>query len=442
MGQIFLPLRDELVIDNFAGGGGASVGMEWGIGRPVDVAINHNEKALCMHEANHPGTKHYHDDVFNIDPVKVTSGQPIGLAWFSPDCTFHSKARGGKPFRDKKKANRRRGLANIVVKWAKLVKPRVIMLENVEEFQDWGPLNDDGKPCKIRKGMSFQRWKKSLENLGYKIEYRELRACDYGAPTIRKRLFLIARCDGLPITWPKPTHGEGLKPYRTAAECIDWSIPCPSIFNRKRPLAESTMKRIAVGLDRYVINSDNPFTSFLAKHYTGVIGSELTQPMGTVTSIDHHSLVSAFLTEHANASSQRNFNIQEPLRTQCAQVKGGHFALVQAFLINYYSSGSGKTGASIKNPLPTVTTKERIGLVTIKGVDYQIADIGMRMLAPRELFRAQGFDDNYIINPEYNNKPLTKTDQVRMCGNSVCPPVVEALVKANFKHEQQYQVAV
>src|SRR3972149_6066935 len=232
MKQLYIPLANELIVDNFAGGGGASLGIEMAFNRNVDIAINHDCEALAMPEANHPQTKHYCEDVWAVDPVKATGGKPVGLAWFSPDCTFHSKARGGKPFRDRKKALRRRGLAWVVVKWAKLVKPRVIMLENVEEFQDWGPLLADGTPCPIRKGLTFRRWKKQLENLGYQVECQDLRAGDYGAPTIRKRLFVIARRDGLPIVWPEPTHGKGLKPWRTAAECLDWSLTCPSIFER------------------------------------------------------------------------------------------------------------------------------------------------------------------------------------------------------------------
>lgn len=504
-------IDNKLIIDNFAGGGGASSGIEAAIGRSVDVAINHDPMALAMHRANHPNRKHYCEDVFHIDPVAVCAGRPVGLAWFSPDCTYHSKARGGKPFRSKDKAKKRRGLANVVIKWARLVKPRVIGLENVEEFQKWGPLTKEGRPCKARQGMSFHRWKKALENLGYKVEYRELRASEYGAPTIRKRLFLIARCDGLPIVWPAPTHGKGLKPFRTAAECIDWSIPCPSIFERKKPLAENTLKRIATGIFRYVINAQEPFivqigygerkgqaprcnsindslgtivgtgkhaviVPHIQRQFGTGVGHPVTEPMRTVMSegCGKSALVSAFLTEHANGSKQRTFDIEEPLRTQCAEVKGGHFALVapflaknyggvvgtridkpsgtvttkdhhslvNAFLINYYSNGSGKTGASLKNPTPTIPTKDRMGLVTIQGHEYKIIDIGMRMLQPRELFNAQGFDPDYIIDPTYNGKPFTKKAQVRMCGNSVCPPVAQALVEANYQNAENIKESV
>lgn len=493
-------LDNELVIDNFAGGGGASVGIEQAIGRPVDIAINHDPEALVMHKANHPNTKHYCEDVFHVDPVEICNGRPVGLAWFSPDCTFHSKARGGKPFRDKNKTKKRRGLANVVIKWAGLVKPRIIMLENVEEFQNWGPLTKDLKPCQARKGLSFRRWKKSLENLGYQVEHRELRACDYGAPTIRKRLFLIARCDGLPIIWPTPTHGKGLIPYRTAAECVDWSIPCPSIFERKQPLAKNTLKRIATGIFRYVINATEPFiiqigygerkgqaprcnslnkplgtlvgtgkhaliVPHIQRQFGNSVGHSINEPNGTITPGGGSQLVTALLTEHANGSKQRTFNIEEPLRTQCATPKGGHFALIApvlaknytgvvgtridqpagtvttsdhhslvcAFLINYYSQGSGKTGASLKKPMPTIPTRDRIALVVIQGIEYQIVDIGMRMLQPRELYNAQGFPKEYNIFPQHNGKPLTKTASTRMCGNSVSPEPVEDLVFNNFE---------
>lgn len=488
----------EIIVDSFAGGGGASLGIEMAIGRGPDIAINHDHEAIAMHTANHPRTRHYSENVWDVDPVKAVAGRPVGLAWFSPDCTFHSKARGGKPFRDRNKARRRRGLAWVVVRWAKAVRPRVIMLENVEEFQDWGPLLDDGTPCPIRKGLTFRRWKKHLENLGYAVECRELRASDYGAPTIRKRLFVIARCDGLPIVWPKPTHGPGTNhPYRTAAECIDWSLPCPSIFERARPLAEATMRRIAKGVKRYVIDAKEPFIVTCNHSGDGFRGQGIHEPMKTLTAArDAHGLVVPFLTEHANGSSQRNFSIEEPLRTQCAEVKGGHFALVSAFMAQHNTGmvghradkpvstitsrgtqqqlvtshltklyGTCKDGQDNREPMPTitsggqhigevraflikyygtdqdpqlreplhtVTTKDRFGVVTVKGEDYVIADIGMRMLQPRELYRAQGFPDSYVIDLEVQGKRLTKTAQVRMCGNSVCPPIAAAIVRANM----------
>jgi len=490
--------KNEIIVDSFAGGGGASMGIERALGRGPDIAINHDAEAIAMHAANHPCTRHYSEDVWDVDPVKAAAGRPVGLAWFSPDCTFHSKARGGKPFRDRNKARRRRGLAWVVVRWAKAVAPRIIMLENVEEFQDWGPLRDDGTPCPIRRGLTFRRWKKQLENIGYAVECRELRACDYGAPTIRKRLFVIARRDGLPIVWPDPTHGPGTNnPYRTAAECIDWSHPCPSIFERARPLAEATMRRIAKGVKRYVIDAKEPFIVTCNHSGEGFRGQGIHEPMKTITAArDAHGLVVPLLTEHANASSQRNFAIDEPLRTQCAEVKGGHFALVAAFMAQHNTGmvghsvgkpvstitargtqqnlvtshlvklyGTCKDGQDNREPMPTVTsggqhigevraflikyygtdqdpqlrepmhtvtTKHRFGIVTVKGDDYVIADIGMRMLQPRELYRAQGFPDSYKIDLEVNGKRLTKTAQVRMCGNSVCPPIAAAIVRANM----------
>lgn len=423
---------DELVIDNFAGGGGASTGIEAALGRSVDIAVNHDPVAISMHTVNHPQTKHYIDNVWQVDPRKVTGGRPVGLAWFSPDCTHHSKARGGKPV-----SARVRGLAWITLKWAGLVRPRVIMLENVEEFEDWGPLTRSSKPCRERKGMIFQKFVSQLRDLGYQVDWKQLRACDYGAPTIRKRLFLIARCDGQPIVWPEATHGqgEGLTPYRSAAECIDWSIPTPSIFERKRPLAEKTMQRIAKGLKKFVIESDNPFI------------------------VDNDKAI--FLTEHANGSSQRVFNAAEPLRTQVSSVKGGHFALCTAFLAKHYTGVTGTDlrkplgtitqkdhhslvtafmlkyygtnyGHSLHDPAQTITKKARFGLVTIRGEDYQIADIGMRMLKPHELYMAQGFPGDYITHRDAQGNPITQTEQVAKCGNSVAPPVVEAMVRANM----------
>src|SRR5690625_2512352 len=280
--QLLLDIHDELIVDLFAGGGGASCGIEMATGRQVDVAVNHDAAAVAMHQINHPQTRHEIADVFEVCPRVVTKGRPVGLLWASPDCTYHSKARGGKPMRDKNR--KRRSLAWVVTRWAGQVRPRVIMLENVEEFADWGPLvgpHDALRPCPKRRGKTFRRWVRSLERHGYEVEWRELRACDYGAPTIRKRLFVIARCDGEPIVWPEPTHGPGTgRRYRSAAECIDWDEPMLSIFatreeakewarahrrsGRKmgtpvRPLADATMRRIARGVKRYVLKDPKPF---------------------------------------------------------------------------------------------------------------------------------------------------------------------------------------
>lgn len=498
--QFILPLADELVIDLFAGGGGASTGIEQAISRHVDIAVNHDAEAVSLHQANHPQTLHYVSDVFEVEPRAVTQGRPVGLLWASPDCTFHSKARGGKPFRDRNKARRRRGLAWVVCRWARDVKPRVIALENVEEFRHWGPLLDDGTPCPERRGKTFDRWVAQLRNLGYAVEWRELRACDYGAPTIRKRLFLIARCDGQPIVWPEKTHGPGLQPYRTAAECIDWSLPCPSIFERARPLAEATMRRIAHGIRRYVIEAAEPYivrightghgdggktrgigeplsttskaehmlasptlvqtgygeragqaprvpglhkplgttvdgqkhalvAAFLAKHYGGVVGTPLDERIGTVTTVDHHSLVTSHLM--TNTTGHPGARADEPLRTITT---GGHHAEVRALLTKFY--GQGGQDQDLRDPLHTIPTHDRFALVTVAGEIYAIADVGMRMLQPRELYRAQGFPDSYVIERGADGRVLSKAAQVRMCGNSVSPPIARAIVAANYSEHQ------
>jgi DNA (cytosine-5)-methyltransferase 1 len=491
--QFILPIAHELVVDLFAGGGGASTGIEQALGRHVDIAVNHDPEAVSLHQANHPQTRHFVSDVFEVDPLAVTEGRPIGLLWASPDCKHFSKAKGGKPV-----SKKIRGLAWVVVKWARLVRPRIICLENVEEFQTWGPLTDAGLPCPDRKGKTFQRWVAQLRNLGYAVEWRELRACDYGAPTIRKRLFLVARCDGQPIQWPAPTHGKGLKPYRTAAECIDWSLPCPSIFERERPLAEATLRRIAHGIKRYVIDAARPFivpvthnqgtnvapvdqplrtittakrgefalavpalqtigygeragqhprvqdigaplgtcvgankhalvAAFLAKHYGGheTPGTPLDKPCSTVTTQDHHHLVTSNLAKLRGTSNSAASDA--PLGTVSAQ--GFHHAEVRALLLKYYGTDQ---DPQLREPLHTVTTKDRFGLVTVHGEDYFIADIGMRMLQPRELYRAQGFPDSYAIDRGADGRVLSKAAQVRMCGNSVCPPLARAIVEANF----------
>lgn len=409
----WLPLRDELVVDSFAGGGGASTGIEQALGRPVDVAINHDPQAIAMHRINHPSTTHYTESVFKVDPEAITGNQPVGLLWASPDCTHHSKAKGGAP-----RSPRVRGLAWVVIRWARRVKPRVIMLENVEEFEDWGPLLDDGRPCPERRGTTFRLWVNQLRAAGYAVEWRQLRACDYGAPTTRKRLFVAARRDGLPIVWPRATHGLGLRPYRTAAECIDWSLPCPSIFERARPLAENTMRRIAAGVRRYLMDAANPFVApvgnvvaFLAKHYTGVVGQSLTRPIGTVTTVDHHSLVTV-------------------------SMHGPHADAARSFITKYY--GNERDGLGLNEPPHTITTVDRFGLVTVRGESNTVSDIGMRMLAPRELYRAQGFPDSYRIDMGADGRALTQRAQVRMCGNSVCPPIAAALVRANFSHERAW----
>lgn len=476
-------LPHELIIDNFAGGGGTSTGLEQAFQRPVDVAINHDPKALAMHRINHPDTKHYCESVWDIDPIEVTGNQPVGLVWLSPDCKHFSKAKGSRPVEKKI-----RGLAWVALRWAAKARPRVIMLENVEEFKTWGGLDSEGKPCPKQKGRTFKSFVNALKNQGYTVDYRELRACDYGSPTIRKRFFLVARRDGLKIQWPEQTHGHPdsiqvkkgkLKPWRTAAECIDWSIECPSIFTRKRPLVAATLERIAGGLNKFVFNNPTPFVvngvapvltecanasnkrsmpideplrticaqtkgghhaiiaAFLAKNYTGVIGSGLTEPVHTITAKDHNSLVVSHLSKMKNGCTGQELN--EPIHTLTTV---NQFAEVRAFLTAFY--GNEKDGNSVDEPLRTIPTRDRFGLVTIGQQDYEISDIGFRMLQPVELFKAQGFPDSYIYTHGLDEKgkkiALTKTEQTRMVGNSVCPQLANALVMANFKHEHSFKV--
>ncbi|MFQ2550682.1 DNA cytosine methyltransferase [Aeromonas caviae] len=538
-------LFNEIVVDNFAGGGGASTGIEMALGRSPEIAINHDPDAISMHTVNHPDTEHYCESVWDIVPRDVVAGRPVGLVWLSPDCKHFSKAKGSTPV-----SKKIRGLAWVTLRWAATVRPRVIMLENVEEFQTWGPLLIDSegnaRPDPAKKGRTFNSFINALRRQGYKVEWRELRACDYGTPTIRKRLFLIARRDGAPIVWPKPTHGDPasaevkagkLLPWPTAADIIDWSIPCPSIFERKRPLAENTLRRIAKGLERFVINAAEPFIVKCNHTSTRTVydcfrGQGINEPLQTITQSPGFAVVQPtlvpFITEFANASHQRNMPADEPLRTICAQVKGGHFALVApviarqfgnsvgqsvedplgtvmakadksqlvtAFLAKHYT---GVVGAELIQPLPTVTTvdhnalvtshlvklrgtcqhgqpvtepmptvtagglhigevrafllkyygtdstipcseplhtvttRDRFGLVTVRGEDYQIVDIGMRMLEPHELFAAQGFPADYVIDHDSTGKKFTKTAQVARCGNAVCPPLAAALVRANL----------
>lgn len=577
-------INGELIVDNFAGGGGASTGMEMATGYSVDIAINHDPEAIRMHKANHPNTKHYCEDVWQVDPVKACNGHPVGLAWFSPDCKHFSKAKGGKP-----KDKFIRGLAWVACRWAGLVRPRVIMLENVEEFKTWGPLNRGHHPIKAKQGNTFDKFMQQLTDLGYEVQFRELVAADYGAPTMRKRFFLIARCDGKPIVWPEPTHAPAdseevkaglLKPYVGAYTQLDFSLPCPSIFDTSeeikekygiravRPLAPKTMERIARGLKKFVLENPEPFiiqcnhggerrpndirepmptitgkhgygivepymvqigqtgftkdrskdvrdplttivsknehcliepklapymgtnttnhpggnckdpihtittgnqqclisptliqyhsetaqgevrgqtikepimtvdgsnryglvTSFLHKYYDGGYkgaGDSVEKPLPTVTAWDHNSIVTANLIQMNNHCDGRD--LRDPIPTITAG--DGHFGEVRAFLIKYYGQG---TGQDIEEPLDTVTSRDRFGLVTIEGVDYQIVDIGLRMLEPKELYGCQGFPDDYIIDHDCTGKTYPRSEQVRRCGNAVCPPLPAALVKANL----------
>jgi C-5 cytosine-specific DNA methylase len=577
-------IHGELIVDNFAGGGGASTGIEMATGYSVDIAINHDPEAIKMHKANHPNTKHYCENVWAVDPVKACKGHPVALAWFSPDCKHFSKAKGGKP-----KDKNIRGLAWVACRWAGLVRPRVIMLENVEEFKTWGPLGRRHHPIKAKQGETFQKFVQQLTDLGYEVQFRELIAADYGAPTMRKRFFMIARCDGKPIVWPEPTHAPadseevkaGLKkPYVGAYTQLDFSLPCPSIFDTSeeikekygiravRPLAQKTMDRIARGFIKFVLNNPKPFiiqcnhggerrpndirepmptitgkhgygivepymvqigqtgftkdrskdvreplttivsknehcliepmlapymgtnttnhpggnckdpihtittgnqqclisptliqyhsetskdgvrgqtikdpimtvdssnryglvASFLHKYYDGGYkgaGETVENPLPTVTAWDHNSVVTANLIQMNNHCDGKD--IRQPLPTITAG--DGHFGEVRAFLIKYYGQG---TGQDIKDPLDTVTAQDRFGLVTINGTDYQIVDIGLRMLEPRELYGCQGFPDDYIIDHDYTGRTYPRSEQVRRCGNAVCPPIPAALVRANL----------
>lgn len=540
---------DYLIVDNFAGGGGASCGIELATGRPVNIAINHDPDAIAMHKANHPYTEHYQESVWDIDPKEICRGQPVGLAWFSPDCKHFSKAKGGKPV-DKNI----RGLAWIVLKWAGMVRPRVIILENVEEFQTWGPVRK-GHPVKSKQGETFERWKNQLSALGYVIEHRELKACDYGAPTIRKRFFLIARCDGEPIMWPESTHGPAdssevksgkLKPYRTAAECIDFTLPCQSIFDRKKPLAVNTQRRIARGLDKFVIKKSklftvvcrnnesssapyltkfqqhsrgqsivNPFDTirpgttrfglvapaliqyhsetakadvrgqsldkpimtvdssprygmfipYLSKYYgTGENTVDINHPMPTVTAKDRMSLSMPFLTQYYSGADHANTvcnplqtitvqprhylckgyltilrnnmdcrSVNEPLNT--ITTSGAHFAYTKVYVKKYKPGCNLYNWGKVRELLNTYTdwnlADDEVLIFNINGVEQFIYDIGLRMLQPKELYKAQGFPDDYIIETDCNGKDYPKSKQVARCGNAVPPPFAKALVMAN-----------
>ena len=614
---------DEMIVDLFAGGGGWSVAIEMALGRSPDIAVNHDFDAVAMHKANHPNTKHYTEDIYDVDPRIVCRGKKVGLLVMSPDCTDHSRAKNGAIVRNKKV----RCLANVAHRWAAEVRPRVIVLENVIEWLDWGPLDDEGKIDKSRKGEFFELWWRRLEDMGYRLSTKPLTACDYGAPTSRRRQFVIATWDEtieLDVAWPQATHGPGRpEPYRTAAECIDYSLPCPSIFmtkrqarkftkatgiRLKRPLAPKTLRRIRRGIFKYVLNNPRPFlvpvthagddrvynpdepmrtvtganrgeiavvsplvapaktwggggndaapankplrtitcskrgefavvapyvahadvgkngsrrrgkgehpatqplptvtcskdfglvaptlvqtgygeregqaprcldiesplgtiiaggggngngkhalvTAFLEQGYSERDGGwnggrELGKPIGTITCRDHHHLVTGHMVKmrgtsksHVDASSS---SYETPVSTISAN--GNHVGEVRAFLTKYYGTGEAK---DLLSPLDTVTTKDRFGLVTVDGVDYQIVDIGFRMLKPRELFRAQGFPDTYIIDPIVPKRdskghvkrdkagnvimaPLCETSQVEKVGNSVPPPLGAAILRSVF----------
>lgn len=580
-------IDDEIFVDSFAGGGGASTGMEVGLGITVAAAINHDPAAILMHKTNHPYTEHYQASVWDVDPRDVCRGRPVGGAWFSPDCKHFSKAKGAALV-DKKI----RGLAWITLRWAALVRPRVIFLENVEEFQTWGPVRK-GKPVKKLAGTTFRKFIGQLRDLGYEVEWRELVAADYGAPTSRKRFVLIARCDGKPIVWPEPTHAPRdseavksgrLKPWRSAAEIIDWSLPCPSIFDTKeeikerynlkavRPLADNTMRRIIRGVDKFTIKSGQPYivptgygerkgqaprvhdieeplptvvgsgkhnlckpvlAPFTATNTSNSVGAPAGDPVHTVTTAGNQMLVTPYLAECNHAGGGHVADVRDPYKTITAKHTGGivapsliqyhteqtenvrasglgapiptvdasnRYGLTCANLVKYYS---GVVGEKMDEPLPTVTaidhnavcaahvvkfkgnevgtrptdalpTQTSAGvfalcdtllckagpdenlyrwplirellnrycgyeladddllLLSIGGTLYFIADIGLRMLSPRELYNAMGFPPDYIIDRDYMGNPYPKNEQVARCGNAVCPPMAAAVARANF----------
>lgn len=550
--QYLLPIADELVVDLFAGGGGASSGIEQALGRPVDIAVNHDAQAVAMHRMNHPQTEHYCSDVFDVDPVAAVRGRPVGHLHASPDCTHHSQARGGQP-----RSRAIRSLSWVVHRWAGTVRPRVITLENVEQILQWSPLvakrcqatgrvlKLDGSaaalgervpvdqqflvPDRRRRGHNWAHFVAGLRGMGYAVQWKTLIAADYGAPTTRERLYMVARCDGEPIVWPEPTHAKkpakGRKAWRAAAECIDWSIPCPSIFERERPLAEATMRRIARGVRKYVLDSADPFilpithtgsdrvndiheplrtitTAHRGEHAVvsptlvqmgygerpgqAARALDLQQPLGTVVAGGlKHGLAVAYLAQQnggfndergspghdarrpistisskgshqqvvaAHLATLRNHSTgsdaREPLATMTAG--GEHHAVVEctlapdheagalrvaAFLMRYY--GEGGQHSDLRDPAATITTKDRLALVTvtIQGTPYVVVDIGLRMLQPRELYACQGFPGSHVIDRGLDtaNRPisLSKSAQVRMCGNSVSPPPMRAIVAAN-----------
>lgn len=352
-------MLDELVVDNFAGGGGASTGIELATGRIVDIAVNHDRAAIEMHEKNHPYTRHFCEDVWQIDPRKVTQGRPVALVWCSPDCKHFSKAKGGAPV-----SKNIRGLAWVAVRWAATVHPRVIILENVEEFMTWGPIKD-GKPIKEKSGKTFNSFVKELKKLGYEVDWRVLKACDYGAPTSRKRFFLIARCDSQPIVFPKPTHGKGkgLKPYKTAAECIDMTNTGKSIFGRKKPLKENTMKRIARGLDKFVIKSPKPY--IMQVNYQNP-PQLVDEPLGTVTTVNKHYVATPKMSPYIMSNNTNNapHDVNEPLPTITT---GNRNFLCATSLVQYHGEQSEKEvrGQQADKPLATIDTRNRYGLSSV-----------------------------------------------------------------------------
>lgn len=432
---------DDLIIDCFAGGGGASTGIEAALGRPIDIAVNHDPDAILMHKTNHPNTLHLTEDIFKVDLEKYTQGRRVALMWASPDCTSHSEAKGGQP--------RKKGLRILpwaVFKHAKAIKPDVIIMENVEEIQQWGPLDDSGKPIKERAGEDYQKFITAMQSIGYDFQSRELVAADYGAPTTRRRWYAVFRRDGKEIRWPEATHNKdgncGKKKWLSCGDYIDFSDLGKSIFNRKKPLAEATMKRIANGYRKYVIENPEPYivdnedaVAFLIQYHSetkdgDARGQLLTEPIKTLDTSNRYGLVTAFITKFYKTGCGQKLN--EPLHT--ITTSPGHFGLISAFLIKYYGTGCGQ---QLNEPLATITTKDRFGLVNvvteIAGEKYILKDIFLRMLkAEPELKRMQGFPEDYIITHDYNGKHYPISNQVAKIGNSVVPIMARLLVESNL----------
>lgn len=430
---------DNLIIDCFAGGGGASTGIEMALGRQIDIAVNHDPEAIRMHTVNHPGTIHLTEDIFKVDLKKYVGNGHVSLMWASPDCTSHSKAKGGQP--------RKKGLRMLpwaVYKHAKTILPDVIIMENVEEIQQWGPLDDTGRPIQERKGEDYQKFISSMKSLGYMFDSRELVVADYGAPTTRKRWYAIFRRDGKNIVWPEPTHSKGginsLYPWKQCGDYIDWSDLGKSIFDRNKPLADATMRRIANGYIKYVVNNPHPYivnrkeaVAFMIQYHGGKKAGEsrgqfLTEPVKTIDTSNRYGLVVAFITKFYGTCTGQG--LDEPLHT--ITTSPGHFGLISGFLIKYYGTGGGQ---ELSVPLATITTKDRFGLVNvvtdIDGKKYILKDIFFRMLKPEELKIMQGFPADYIIDRDINYKPYPIKEKVAKIGNSVVPIMAQKLVEAN-----------
>lgn len=427
---------DGLIIDCFAGGGGASVGIEMALGRLVDIAVNHDPEAIRMHKVNHPDTIHLTEDIFKVDLQKYVKGRKVSLMWASPDCTSHSKAKGGQP-----RKNGLRILPWAVYKHAKRILPEVIVMENVEEIQQWGPLDEKGHPIKERQGEDYKKFITAMKSLGYTFDSRELVAANYGAPTTRKRWYAIFRRDGKAIVWPEQTHFKDSEPkWKQCGNFINWSDLGKSIFDRSKPLAEATQKRIANGIRKYILENPEPYIvknddalAFLIQYHGEQKAGEsrgqlLSEPIKTIDTSNRYGLVTAFITKYYKTGIGQGCD--EPLHT--ITTSPGHFGLVSAFLIKYYGTGCGQ---ELTEPLATITTKDRFGLVNviidIAGEKYIIKDIFLRMLKPEELKLMQGFPRDYIIDRDIEWKKYPIKEQVARIGNSVVPVMAEVLVKAN-----------